>query len=744
MHVAIVGTYPPTRCGIATFTADVEHALRLNGTDVTVLPVSNYDDGSGPDEPTPAIWRDERESYLRAAAQVNVLGCDVVLIEHEFGIYGGVAGGHLISFTQALTVPYALTLHTVLPHFGDHETKTLIALCAGAVVVTVFTATARRLLLEQGILPARKLQVIPHGAPAELYDLVDTAAVRHRLALPTDGPVLSTFGLLSEGKGIELAICALADIVVDHPSVSYVIAGRTHPGVLRAQGEQYRERLVSLVTELGLQEHVVFLNEFLGIQEVADLLGVTDVFCTPYRGEDQIVSGALTFALAAGCPVVSTPYRYAQDVLADGAGIVVRSRDANGFADAIRQLLTAGPERDTAVRAATTASRSLRWSTVGRTLSAVLTNAINTTVTARQPTLAPSLVRFDRRVATDHLRVLCDDTAVLQHAARKVPRAEDGYCVDDAARMLPILADLAMSADGAHWNTTVARLLTFLRAATCETGEMRNFLSWDRRWLDEPHHGDHVGRAVWGLGELVQSHGPHTDEATDLLVRIAESLHANLPNRTLAYAALGLCAADASNNSDLSPAFDRLVAGMHTWLPVSAGWAWPEERLTYDNARVPESLIRVGIALDLPAMIDRGSAMLDWLDARCLRGDHYRFAGHLGAGPGQDLAWSGDEQPLEAAAMADAHAALWNLQLDTAHLLAIERSWSWFLGENRLGVPVGDPTNGACFDGLGAQGPNLNCGAESAIAFHRCANVRLAAVRSSAVEALLTGNRSPI
>ncbi len=396
MHVAIVGTYPPTRCGIATFTADVEDALRSNGVDVTIVPVSDDSDDSSWSAAGESICRNDRSSYVQAARRVNDLGCDVVLIQHEFGIFGGVAGGHIASFTAALTIPYALTLHTVLPSFARHETATLTELCAGAVVVTVFTATARRLVLQQGIAPARKLQIIPHGAPAELYASVDRAAIRQRLSLPATGPVLSTFGLLSEGKGIELAIRALADIVVDHPTVRYVVAGRTHPGVLRTQGEQYRNRLVELVRDLDLQNHVVFLNKFLGIEEIADLLAVTDVFCTPYLGEDQIVSGALTFALAARCPVVSTPYRYAQDVLADGAGILVGSEDPTGFADAIRRLLSPGPDREAAVRAATSASKTLRWSTVGETTAIVLANAIHNRAPALRPMAIPELARAAR------------------------------------------------------------------------------------------------------------------------------------------------------------------------------------------------------------------------------------------------------------------------------------------------------------------------------------------------------------
>jgi glycosyltransferase involved in cell wall biosynthesis len=406
MHVAIVGTYPPTRCGIATFTADVEYALRTHGTEVTVVEVGNSSVEQAQGASGTTIFRNDEDSYVQAAARVNALGCDVVLIQHEFGIFGGVAGSHLNAFTKALTVPYAMTLHTVLPDFGHDEAGNLKALCANASVVTVFTATARRLLLDQGITAARKLQIIPHGAPAELYGTFDKPAIRRRLALPETGPVLSTFGLLSEGKGIELAIRALAEIVINQPTVRYIVAGRTHPGVVRTEGERYRERLVTLVNDLGLHDHVIFLNEFLGVQEVADVLAITDVFCTPYRGEDQIVSGALTFALAAKCPVVSTPYRYAKDVLADGAGILVGPSDVKGFADAITRLLAPGPQRDAAVRAATNASTSLRWSTVGQTLLTVLSDAMVTTLSKRRPGVVIGAAASDRYQTVMKPRVL--------------------------------------------------------------------------------------------------------------------------------------------------------------------------------------------------------------------------------------------------------------------------------------------------------------------------------------------------
>lgn len=728
MHVAILGTYPPTQCGIATFTADVEASLRQHSTDVTVIPVTPE-----PKSDCPSITRDDPESYAEAARRVNASGCDVALIQHEFGIFGGEAGDHVLRFVENLSIPYVVTLHTVLPRFDADQLRVIRALCRNAATVTVFTSSARRLMLDQAIIPARFLQVVAHGAPSELYEKIDIPAARERLGLAGDGPVMSTFGLLSQGKGVELAIQAMALLSSEHPDLRYVVAGRTHPEVVRREGERYRDCLRALADDLGLGDRVIFLDRFLELDELADLLGVSDVVCTPYRGGDQTVSGVLTFALAAGCPIVSTPYRYARDVLADGAGMLVDFEDEEGFADALHTLLDeqAGARARAAARAA---SESMEWSKIGETLRAVLAAAV------RRPMVelpAPAAVPVAAlQVApvwpgTSHLRLLCDDTAVLQHAHHNVPRTEDGYCVDDAGRLLPIIDRLAAQTDDGCWYVAVGRVLAFLRAAAAGgNGRMRNFMAWDRQWTDEPYIGDHVGRAIWGLGELMAADGPFTEQACELMDTLAPAISPDWSTRTLAYAGLGLVAAataDPSRAEDL----DRIRPVLHKWkAPDNPAWDWFEDRLTYDNARLPEVLIRAGHRLEDAELVRNGAAMLHWLESVCRHGNHYRFPGCRGLTDAKGVNWSGDEQPLEAAAMADAHAAWFRVSGDPASLTAVERAWKWFLGENRLGDPLVDIASGAGFDGLGTRSVNRNRGAESTIAVHRCA-MAYASVRTT-------------
>ena len=754
MRVAIIGTYPPTRCGIATFTADVEGALVGHGLTVLVVPVhpekppvndcvnnvDNVDMAS-----SPLLLRDDPSSYVATAQWLNSHDIDVVLIQHEFGIYGGESGDSLLHLTEVLTVPYVITLHTVLPHFSRHQGRVLESLCGSAAAVTVFTSTARRLLLEQELVSSRHIRVVAHGAPIELYRSIDPQAARHGFGLPTTGPVLSTFGLLSSGKGIELSLKAVGRLVEKWPTLRYVVAGRTHPGVVRHEGEQYRESLVALVHELGLDQHVVFVDRFLNVDEIAQLLAITDVFCTPYQGENQIVSGALTFALAAGCPVVSTPYRYARDMLAGGAGLVVEFDDVDAFSDAIEQLLRVGPARQAALDAAEYSSRSLSWPAIGESLSRVLSDAMTV------PSLAQHVIGrggighqgsfdLDRCPSMAHLNTLCDDTAVLQHAHLKTPRHEDGYCVDDAARLLPIVSRLSGEPGFEHTLPIVARMLSFLRgAALGGNGDMRNFMSFDRRWLDDPHAGDHVGRAVWGLGELIRDGGSYSEESRELLYVLAPNVAASDSTRTLAYGALGLVAADAVHDDSLAAPLERVYQQLSEWKPENREWVWSEPYLAYDNARIPEALIRVGLHVGDTGMVDVGQSMLEWFEALCNVGQYHRFPGHLGLRSGGDIRWTGDEQPLEAVAHADAFAALALVRGSTpAIATVIDQAWSWFLGNNRLGIPVGDLRSGTCCDGLRSRDVNRNCGAESTISFRRCAETRQAHV------ALVATTGSPV
>ena len=548
MRALVVGTYPPRVCGIATFTADVVQSLdgRYGLERPGVAAVVSDAQELGPDV-VAAIGQEDAASYEEAARIAN--GFDVVLLEHEFGIFGGSDGELILDFVDALDVPLVVAMHTVLPRPSENQARIVRRLCDRAGSVMVFTATARRLMLEQHLVRPSKLRVVPHGAPAELYEPLDPGDAKDWLGVP-GRPVVSSFGLLSSGKGIEVALEAMASVRVSVPDVVYVVAGRTHPEIVRTEGERYRDSLKDRVRELGLEDNVLFLDRFLDLGDLARLLAATDVFCTPYRHGDQTVSGALTFAIAAGKPAVSTPYRYAQDLLSDGAGRLVPFDAAGPLADALTELLVKPEALEEARDAARRAGASLSWPEVGRQTAMVLRDAIETGQRRRSSNRRvprfPTARRPDAtvRTSTAHLRSMVDDTGIFQHATGTVPALEHGYCVDDVARLLPVAQQLAKT--DASWVPDVARAIAFLCAASDdESAAMRNFLSWDRKWLDEPHYGDHVGRTMWALGEFVsrETGGGLRGPAERLLRRLASGIEVSDPTiRTSAYAILGLAA----------------------------------------------------------------------------------------------------------------------------------------------------------------------------------------------------------
>jgi glycosyltransferase involved in cell wall biosynthesis len=383
MRVGIVSTYRPRPCGIAVFSSDLRTALLEadSSLSVEIASIVRDDHLPHPPEVVTTIRQDVAADYAAAADQLNRSGVNVVLIEHEYGIFGGDSGKYALKLINNLTVPVAVTLHTVLEKPAPDRVRILRNLCDRAALVMVFTETARRMVVEQQLVDAERVRVVPHGAPDELTaaawsdrvsDDISTSSLQLGLPSLAGRAVLSTFGLISDSKGLELAIRALPEITAAHPEVLYLIAGRTHPDVINKEGESYRLSLQRLVHDLDLCDHVSFIDRFLSIDELAILLARTDLYLTPYRSKDQIVSGALTFAVAAGCPVVSTPYFYAEDLLSSGAGVLVPF-DSRKLAAAVLGLLGSPVKMRAARRAARQVGADLTWASVGKTTLELLT-----------------------------------------------------------------------------------------------------------------------------------------------------------------------------------------------------------------------------------------------------------------------------------------------------------------------------------------------------------------------------------
>jgi glycosyltransferase involved in cell wall biosynthesis len=737
LRTAIVSTYPPRACGIGTFAADVRSALLgLDGID-RVEKVVVVNEPSSPQRPglTATIAQAVRGDYVRAARILGRLDVDVVLLQHEYGIFGGRDGDYVASLVEGLSQPLVVTLHTVLSEPTPHQADVLAAVCHEAQLVIVMTDTARRLLVDGGTCADDKVRVVPHGAPAVLAERADgrrqdrvkgnSGSTRGLYGESSDRFVLSTFGLISAGKGLETAIAALPAIVARHPEVLYVVAGRTHPDVAHREGERYRLSLEQAVLDLGLQGHVEFDDRFLSIDAIADLLAATDVFVTPYRNREQVTSGALSFGIAAGCAVVATPYWHAQDMLGSGAGTIVPFVDPDALAGAVCCYIE-DPEALAVARAeARLIGAGLTWPSVAGATAAVLEEAV-----ALAPRRRRSVASIDQRLVslrTDHLRTLVDDVGIVQHANGVIPNRETGYCVDDVARLAVVALELARRDDEQVWTSIVYRSIAFLEDATEPGAGMRNFMGYDRRWLDEPHLGDHVGRTIWALGEILSTAWiPAVVRPTErLLDAIVDLVPVDASLRTGAYAALGLARLDQDRRSPharhlLEGMMDRLEAAYRA--NAREDWLWFEDALTYDNARLPHALIVGGATLDRNDLTENGLEALRWLgDESGLRTGVLRLTGHGGRRRGEPAPGTGDEQPLDASAFVAAELAAFAVTGDPEHGFRAQRAFDWFLGRNRLQRPLYDFATGGCSDGLGDETTNDNEGAESTLAFHRAA-----------------------
>ncbi|GGB89917.1 glycosyl transferase family 1 [Knoellia flava TL1] len=732
MRIAILSTYPPRHCGLATFTTDLRRAMLEADSSAEVLVVPVLDDDASPSTGGEVLFtlrQHARGDYAAAARRLDESAVDVVLVEHEFGIFGGESGSHLVDLLDHLAVPHVVTLHTLLLDPSPSQREVLQRVVARASQVTVFTALARDQLVRSGLVEWNRVAVLTHGAPEPLRpspagrrDTPGPGPGLPELAPHSGRRVLSTFGLLSPSKGLDVAVRGLRTVVDAHPDVLYVIAGRTHPEVVRREGERHREDLRHLVSELRLEDHVLFVDRYLADDEIRSLLDRTEVFITPYRHEEQVVSGVLTFALVAGCPVVSTPYFYATELLSDGAGRLVGFDDHEAMGQAVADLLA---DRNALAEAERTAYRTgsqLTWPEVGRETLKVLAAA---TSPAREPVPAPPLT---------HLERLVDEGGIVQHAVGTEPDRSTGYCVDDVARLAIVADGLVRRGhdDADTLSRTVARSLGFLADARDATpGSLHNFADADGRWLDEPHTGDHVGRAVWALGSVGSGRGETAARSRELLGELVASGLEPLHPRTAAYAVLGLSALPRHHLGDSARRLlRRLSDDLADLLRTTAteDWTWFEDTLTYDNARLPQALVCAGSAQRDAEQLRLGLAALEWYAGQCAVdsgvvvtvGNRWRRRGSAPADLptlARSKAWDeGDEQPLEAAALVEACVAAYRATGSPVHARQARRAFAWFHGRNRWGQVLVDAVDGGCHDGVGPHGLNPNMGAESTLA----------------------------
>jgi glycosyltransferase involved in cell wall biosynthesis len=717
-RIALIGNHLPRRCGIATYTTDIVRAMALRFPAVEVDVWAMNDTGKRYDYPghlAGMIEQDDPASYLAAARAITASGADMVWIQHEFGIFGGRAGDLILNLIDRMTVPVAVAMHTVLAEPDRDQRRVTLALVERCETIIVMADVARRLLIEQYRADPDQVIVIPHGIPDRPF--VESAPLKAKLGLEGRDVIL-TFGLLSPGKGIETLIAALPAIAARNPEVLYLVLGATHPHYIAYNGEAYRESLVVLAADLGVAGHVRFIDTFVEIEELLDYIAAADIYATPYQNPDQVTSGTLAYAVGLGKPVVSTPYIHARELLGENYGLLVDFGDSKGFAAAINGLL-ADPKRTLDLRRRCyRLGRTMIWP---RLAEASLARFEEVAECAECKPLLLRPPEIPRELGTAAIERLCDSTGMLQHSRFDVPDRSHGYCIDDNARALMLVCRDPRLAG--QWLPTYAAFVD--HAWNPDTGRFRNFMGFDRRWRESAGSEDSCGRTVWALGTVAAT-GPDAatrDWARSLYERVIEPLSKMRSPRAQAFLMLGT--APFAEAAPLDPLPARLLARWGDALLGNRdeyrkpGWDWFEPVLAYDNPRLPEALIRAGLAIGREDFVDRGMQTLDWLIAQQSTADgHFRAVGSDSFGHLYVAPLPFDQQPIEAWATIDACLAAHDASNDDKWAAAARNAYLWFLGKNQLGLSLGDPETGECFDGLIPTGVNRNRGAESVLAFH--------------------------
>jgi glycosyltransferase involved in cell wall biosynthesis len=728
-RVAFIGNYLPRRCGIATFTQDLHRAISTARPDLETCVVAMTDADSTYDYPPAVRFEIHDEAigdYVQAAEFLNGAGFDVVCLQHEYGIFGGEAGGNILELLSRLEIPVVTTLHTVLakPTAIQHDVMRRIIDISARIIV--MSEMGHELLRSVHGVPSRKIDVIPHGIPD--FPFLETHHAKAKFEF-SGKMIILTFGLLSPNKGIEIMLDAMPEIIRSCPNALYVILGATHPKLVQKQGEFYRDNLTARVSALGIEDHVVFFNQFVDQATLLDFISMCDVYTTPYLNEAQMTSGTLAYSFGLGKAVVSTPYWHAKELLSDGCGILVPFGDVKALSTEIAGLLTNDVRRYSMRKRAYAASRSMTWvQTAKRYLAVFETESEDT---RRGITLPLDVIGFGRNGNTvpeirfGHFLSLCDSTGMLQHAIHSVPNRSHGYCTDDNARALLLSSSLASCGEPQLSESTTARFAAFVQHAwNPDTRRFRNFMSYDRRWLDEQGSEDCHGRTLWALAECALNDiDPSRRRWAGALFKIALPVAEEFSSpRAWAFVLLGLDAYCTLAGGDvLANRLRRLLADRLMSL-ISAtetdDWFWYEDLLAYDNARLPQALIQTGLATDIPPYVEVGLRSLRWLTSlQTTSSGLFRPVGTKSFGRRRQKPEAFDQQPVEASATISACVAAWWADDGAEWPIEALRAFQWFLGENDLQTAMADPETGSCLDGLHPDRSNENKGAESVLSY---------------------------
>ncbi|MCF7957500.1 MAG: glycosyltransferase family 4 protein [Phycisphaerae bacterium] len=728
--IAFLGDYLPRKCGIATFTTDLRTAVASEYPTIPcqVIPVNDIAEGYDyPPEVRFEIAEQGLSSYLRAADFLNITNVDILCVQHEFGIYGGVAGSHVLALLHELNMPIVTTFHTILRDPNSDQLRVMGELIKLSTRLVVMAKKGKQFLIDIYGAPAEKIDIIAHGIP----EMPFTEPESYKEEFGVSGrPVLLTFGLLSPNKGIEYALGALPEMIKKFPDMVFIVVGQTHPNLLREEGELYRLSLERMAKDLGVQKNVVFINRFVGIDELMRFIGATDIYITPYLTETQITSGTLAYAFGSGNAVISTPYWHAEELLSEDRGMLVPFRNSEAIAEAVITLLENKPLRNSMREKSYEIGRDMIWSRSAQLYMKSFQQAgQDHSFITRKPSLIKTLDEQPGQLPLlklDHLFRMSDSTGILQHARFTVPNYAEGYCTDDNARALLLTLMLKQSIHHIpRINELATTYVAFINYAfDRETRRFRNFMSFDRKWLEKTGSEDCHGQSLWALGFCMRHEGPEKfyKLAAELFEQ-ALSVSAEFTSpRAWAFTLIGIDEYLKRLSGDRRAFQIREILTsklMQRYADAAEEeWDWFEDVVTYANAKLSHALIVSGRSMNDLLILETGLKTLRWL-MKIQTSEHgtFRPIGSNGFYKKGQVRQKFDQQPIEAQATVSACIEAYNATGDKGWTAEALRAFEWFLGRNDLGIALYDSTTGGCYDGLHVDRVSQNQGCESTLAF---------------------------
>ena len=727
--IAVIGNYLPRQCGIATFTTDLSMAIakELKAPE-HLINIAMDDTVAGYDYPSQVKFRirqNIQSDYLWAADYLNANRFNVAILQHEYGIFGGDDGSHILHMIKSLNMPVITNLHTVLENPTEGQRKVMNGLAEYSDRLLVMSRKALDILTDVYGIDREMVQFIPHGIPDALYG---EPGIYNDLFDLNNKDVILTFGLLSPGKGIETMIEAMPLIIEKHPEVVYLILGQTHPHVREKSGDSYRHGLQQMVKKLGIEKNVLFHNHFVELETLVQYIQTSKIYAIPYLKKEQITSGTLAYALGVGAAVVSTPFWYAEELLADNRGCLVPFSDSKAMADKINELLTNDYERETMRLKGYEYARSMTWKEVAR-------KHLNLVAELRERKSLGNIREvkqqyhkiFDElpEINLSHLRTLTDDTGLIQHAKYTTPNLHHGYCVDDNARGLITVVEYYAIRKDKEVLPLLQRYLAFLfYAFNHENGRFRNFMSYDRRWLELSGSEDSHGRALWSLGIVVKG-APDSSVRNIAMKMFLDALPITTQftsPRAWAFTVIGLQGylSVYGGDTDAHKILDELAGKIYNIYKnnVTEEWFWCEETATYANGILPHALILAGKQTNNTEMYEIGIKSLEWLlKVQTAPEGHLSIIGNNGWLKKDGTKTMFDQQPIEVMCLINVCLDIYIITKEKKWFNEGERCLSWFLGQNDLHTAVYDYKTGGCGDGLENQGVNGNQGAESTLAW---------------------------